>query len=59
MECMSELDSTRIIGLEGTYNTRDLGGFKTAGGETVKRGLVFRSDELSGLTDKDGGGFQV
>lgn len=32
---------------------RDMGGFKTANGGAVKRGLVFRSDELSRLTDMD------
>jgi len=50
MEQFSELDKSRIIDLEGACNTRDLGGFRTASGGTVKRGLIFRSDELSSLT---------
>lgn len=53
MEHFSEQDRARIISLEGAYNVRDLGGIKTAGGGTVKRGLVFRSDELGGLTPGD------
>lgn len=53
MAGISDFDETRIIELEGAYNARDLGGFKTASGGTVRRGMIFRSDELSGLTDKD------
>lgn len=49
----SELDKTRVIDLEGAHNARDMGGFKTANGGDVRRGLVFRSDELSGLTEGD------
>ncbi len=39
--------------LEGQPNFRDLGGYKTAGGRTVKSGLIFRSGELPRLTDDD------
>lgn len=46
-------DNKRIINFEGAYNARDMGGFRTAGGGTVKSGLLFRSDELSGLTEND------
>lgn len=53
MRIFSELDKTRVIDLEGAHNARDMGGFKTANGEVVRRGLVFRSDELSGLTEGD------
>ncbi len=38
------------IPIGGTFNFRDLGGYPAAGGRTVKRGLVFRSDDLSTLT---------
>jgi protein-tyrosine phosphatase len=41
------------IPLEGQPNFRDLGGYKTTDGKTVKRGLVFRSGELPRLTDAD------
>ena len=39
--------------LQGQPNFRDVGGYKTNDGKTVKRGLVFRSGELPRLTDKD------
>lgn len=38
------------IAAEGTFNVRDLGGLKTLPGRKVKRGLFFRSDDLSTLT---------
>lgn len=43
----------RRIELEGLTNFRDLGGYRTAAGDTVKWRTVFRSDTLSGLTDAD------
>jgi protein-tyrosine phosphatase len=39
--------------LQGASNFRDLGGYLTANGERVRRGQVFRSDHLAGLTDAD------
>jgi protein-tyrosine phosphatase len=39
----------RISGLD---NIRDIGGYKTANGRTVKRGLLYRSDTLSKLTQE-------
>jgi protein-tyrosine phosphatase len=39
----------RISGLD---NIRDMGGYKTATGRTVKRGLLYRSDTLSKLTQE-------
>lgn len=41
------------IPLEGIYNLRDLGGYETVDGHTVKTGCLFRSDELHTLTDAD------
>lgn len=46
-------DAPWRLPLEGASNVRDLGGYRTADGLQVKRGLVFRSDELSGLTEAD------
>ena len=43
----------RRIELEGATNFRDLGGYHTAAGESVKWRTIFRSDTLSGLTDGD------
>ncbi|WP_245558265.1 tyrosine-protein phosphatase [Nocardia thailandica] len=42
----------RIV-LEGAVNVRDLGGFRTYDGATVKPGKVIRADALSTLTDAD------
>lgn len=39
--------------LEGTSNTRDLGGCRTTDGQVVRRGLILRSDALTTLTDAD------
>jgi protein-tyrosine phosphatase len=39
--------------LQGASNFRDLGGYLTANGQRVRRGQVFRSDHLAGLTDAD------
>ena len=39
--------------LEGQSNFRDVGGYKTEEGKTVKRGVVFRSGELHELTQND------
>lgn len=44
---------TRLVRLEGAYNFRDLGGYPAADGRRVKRGRLFRSADLSGLTDAD------
>lgn len=39
--------------LQGCYNFRDLGGFITMDGRIVKMDKLFRSDDLSTLTEKD------
>ena len=39
--------------IEGAYNVRDLGGYPTKDGKTVKWGKVIRSGDLDKLTDKD------
>jgi len=40
-------------GLEGQPNFRDLGGYQTSDGRTLRTGLVFRSGELPRTTDAD------
>jgi protein-tyrosine phosphatase len=42
-----------VVPLEGGSNFRDLGGHRTADGATVRRGAVFRSAHLGGLTATD------
>jgi protein-tyrosine phosphatase len=46
-------DLQRQIELEGQPNFRDLGGYKTTDGRTVKWGQIYRSGELPRLTDQD------
>lgn len=43
----------RYIGLENTINFRDLGGLKTKDGRTVRKGFIYRSDNLSKLETAD------
>src|SRR5882672_4970576 len=39
--------------LEGAANFRDIGGYATADGRHVRRGVVYRSNQLSDLTADD------
>jgi len=43
----------RKLPLEGAHNFRDLGGYPAANGQTVKWGMLYRSDALDALTDED------
>ena len=43
----------RKLPLEGAHNFRDLGGYPTLNGQTVKWGMLYRSDALDALTDED------
>ncbi|MDR1975441.1 MAG: tyrosine-protein phosphatase [Campylobacteraceae bacterium] len=45
--------SERLLPIEGAYNVRDLGGYKTADGKTVKWGKMFRSGDLPQLSAYD------
>lgn len=49
----------RYLGLENTVNFRDLGGLKTKDGKTVRKGLIYRSDNLSKLESKQFGQFNA
>lgn len=51
--------SARYIGLENTINFRDLGGLKTKDGRTVRKGFIYRSDNLSKLETEDFGRFNA
>lgn len=48
-----EKSPSNHVPLQGQPNFRDLGGLKTADGRTVKPGLIYRSGELSRLSDQD------
>ena len=43
----------RLLPLEGGRNFRDMGGYATADGRTVRWGKVFRSGAMAGLTPAD------
>lgn len=45
--------STHTIGLTGVENARDVGGYVTADGRTVKYGLLLRTGKLSDATEAD------
>lgn len=43
----------RLLPLKGVYNFRDMGGIQTEDGRRIKKGVVFRAAELTGLTSED------
>lgn len=44
---------SRVLPLQGGRNFRDLGGYRTADGRTVKWGLLYRSGQMHDLTPAD------
>ncbi len=50
---VSERNANRLINFEGIVNFRDIGGYATADGRTVKWGLLYRSGSLDEATDTD------
>jgi protein-tyrosine phosphatase len=47
------LAAERRLGMQGTPNFRDFGGYPTTSGHRVKWGFLFRSGQLSSLSDQD------
>lgn len=43
----------RTLPLDNTENTRDLGGYQTIDGHSVKWGMLFRSDSIAELDEQD------
>jgi len=43
----------RVVKMEGAYNFRDTGGYKTSDGKEVVLGKVYRSDAINKLSDRD------
>ena len=43
----------RHVPLDGAANFRDLGGYATEDGRSVRWGMLYRSDHLGDLTDRD------
>lgn len=52
-EYLQVLKPLHEISLEGTFNFRDIGGYLGANDKRIKKGLFFRSDDLSQLTAAD------
>lgn len=50
---LSADDRARVVALQGARNFRDFGGYPTDTGGCVRRGVLFRSNRLSGLSDND------
>ncbi|NOR55272.1 MAG: hypothetical protein GQ531_03615 [Sulfurovum sp.] len=46
-------EKLRVISLDGQANFRDIGGYTTEDGHTIKMGKVYRSGELPKLSDAD------
>ena len=44
------IERERLLGWDGCYNARDVGGYPTADGRTVRWGALLRSDNLCRLT---------
>jgi protein-tyrosine phosphatase len=47
--CAASPDDPRRISVSGTHNLRDIGGYQTHDGLTVRQGRVYRSDQLADL----------
>lgn len=50
---MTSFDLSPLLPLEGGFNLRDMGGYATEDGRTVRRGMLFRSGVMSLLTEAD------
>ena len=44
-------DNPRMLFVDGVYNVRDIGGWKTTSGKTVQQGLLYRGSELDGRVE--------
>lgn len=51
--CQIADSSKREVKLQGAINFRDIGGYKTKDGKTVKWGKIYRSAEINRLTAED------
>ena len=48
-----QTEEHRLLPMDGSHNTRELGGYKTTDGKTIKWGKLFRSDKLSDISKTD------
>jgi protein-tyrosine phosphatase len=49
----AEATSGQSLGIASVPNLRDLGGYETSTGAVVTKGLVYRSNQLSGISESD------
>ena len=49
----TDVQAGQSLGITSVPNLRDLGGYKTKDGKTVVSGLVYRSNQLSGISPED------
>ena len=47
------MELIQSVPLKSIHNARELGGYKTAGGRTVKSGVLLRTASLHGISDED------
>ena len=52
-EALPGVTPGQSLGIASVPNLRDLGGYQTSDGATVAAGLVYRSNQLSGITPED------
>jgi protein-tyrosine phosphatase len=52
-QAATETAPGQSIGIASVPNLRDLGGYETTDGATVTSGLVYRSNQLSGISESD------
>lgn len=52
-QAAAQREQYRKLPFAGAHNFRDLGGYTTADGRSVKWGVLYRSDSLADLTDDD------
>lgn len=43
----------RLMNVDGVYNMRDIGGWKTSDGKMIKQGLLYRGRELDGAVESE------
>lgn len=45
------IEDARLLPIEGTRNFRDIGGYEMADGRKLKKGLIYRADNLANVSD--------